>query len=165
MKKVNDIHAIVNNRKGAPGFWLHLLEWLRLLVLSLTRIKAFLAGLFFHEPDPPLENNILAETTTRHQKINTKKQTNMKPVNRYIKWGVTLLLVVFAKCAMAQSGGPYPLTGNDNVCIGQTKSYGVTENPGSTYAWTITPGTAGTDWVLALTSASGNTITVQWLTA
>jgi hypothetical protein len=99
--------------------------------------------LFFHEPDPPLENYILAETTTKHQEVKTKKQTNMKPVNRYIKWGVTLLLVVFANCAMAQSGGPYPLTGNDNVCIGQTKSYGVTENPGSTYSWTITPGAAG----------------------
>ena len=164
MKKVNDIHAIENKCSLLAGFWLHLLEWLRLLVLSLTRIKAFFAGLFFHEPDPPSENYILAETTTK-QKIKTQRQTNMKPVNRYIKWGVTLLLVVFAKCATAQSEGPFPLTGNDNVCIGQTKSYGVTENPGSTYSWTITPGAAGTDWVLTPTSASGNTITVQWLTA
>src|SRR5678816_1227674 len=125
MKKVNDIHATVDKDNRAMGFWLHLLQWLRLLMLSLTRIKAFLSGLFFHEPDPLLQDHILLETTTKHEEVKTKKQTNMKPVNRYIKWGVTLLLVVFAKCAMAQSGGPYPFTGNDNVCIGQTKSYGV----------------------------------------
>ena len=164
MKKVNDIHATVNKGNKAAGFWLHLLEWLGLLMLSLTRIKAFLSGLFFHEPDPLLQNHILSETTTKNREVRTKKLTDMKPVNRYIKWAVTLLLVVFANCAMAQTG-PYPFTGNDKVCVGQTKSYGVTENPGSTYSWTITPGTAGTDWVLTLTSASGNTITVQWLTA
>src|SRR5262245_1611622 len=125
MKKVNDIHTIENKCSGVAGFWLHLLEWLRLLVLSLTRIKTFITGMFLREPNPTSENHNLPETNTTHQKTKTKKQTNMKPVNRYIKWGVTLLLVVFAKCAMAQSGGPFPLTGNDNVCIGQTKSYGV----------------------------------------
>src|ERR1043165_82756 len=128
MKKVNDMHAIVNKSNQAAGFWLHLLQWLRLLVLSFTRIKVFLRGLFFHEPDPTLRNHTLSEATTKNKKVKTKKQTIMMPVNRYMKWGVTLLLVVFAKCAMAQSGGPYPNTGDDNVCVGQTKSYGVTEN-------------------------------------
>ncbi|ANE53220.1 hypothetical protein [Flavisolibacter tropicus] len=162
MEKVNDIHT---TSQRIARSWLHLLEWLRLLMLLLTRIKALGAGLFFHEPDPLPQDHILSKTTIKHEEVKTKKQTNMKLVSRYIKWGMTLLLIVFAKCVMAQSVGPYPFTGNDKVCVGQTKSYGVTENPGSTYAWTITPGIAGTDWVLTSTSASGNTITVQWLIA
>ena len=85
----------------------------------------------------------------------------MKPTNRYIKWGVMLLFVVFAKCATAQlSPGPYPFTGDDNVCLNQTKSYGVVDLPTSTYTWTITPGVAG-DWIVKPTGH--NTITVQWL--
>jgi hypothetical protein len=139
MKKLNDIQTATKKSNHSAG-WLHLLQWLRLLMLSLTRIKVFFTGLFFHEPDPLLQNHILSKATIKNEEVETKKLTNMKPVSRYIKWGVTLLLVVFAKCATAQSG-PFPLTGNDKVCVGQTKSYGVTQTPGSTYAWTITPGT------------------------
>jgi hypothetical protein len=64
----------------------------------------------------------------------------MKPTNRYIKWSVMLLFVVFAKFATAQvSPGPYPFAGDDNVCLNQTKSYGVVDVATSTYTWTITP--------------------------
>ena len=72
-----------------------------------------------------------------------------------------LLFAIFAKVATAQTG-PFQYTGDDNVCLNQTKSYGVTNVAGSTYSWTITPGTAGVDWNL---TSSGNTITVQWLKA
>src|SRR6185369_11555628 len=87
MKKVNDIQAIENKSSRVAGFWLHLLEWLRLLVLSLTRIKAFFAGLFFHEPDPPLENYILAETTIKHQELKTKKTNKYETGKQIHKMG------------------------------------------------------------------------------
>src|SRR5882672_2742571 len=138
MKKLSELHTAINKGSQAKSSWLPLLQWLRLLVLSLTRIKVFITGIFYHEPVIPPQNNILLNATTKTEKIKTKKLTGMKPANRYIKWGAMLLFVFFAKFASAQSG-PFPFTGNDNVCVGQTKSYGVTETPGSSYAWTITP--------------------------
>src|SRR5437773_1824295 len=163
MKKFSDTQIARNKRSQATNTWSALLQCLRLLVLSLTRMRIFIAGNVIQRPVPILQNHVLLKPTTKTEKIKTTKLTGMKPANRFIKWGVMLLFVFVATFATAQVG-PFPLTGDDNVCVGQTKSYGVTETPGSSYAWTITPGIAGTDWVLTLTSASGNTITVQWLT-
>ena len=110
----------------------------------------------------PFSKSYRLKPTTKTEKIKTIKLTDMKSVNKYIKWGIMLLFVVFAKCATAQvSPGPYPFTGDDNVCLNQTKSYGVVDVPTSTFDWTITPGVAGTDWIL--TPTGHNTITVQWL--
>jgi hypothetical protein len=158
MKKASDIHTMHKGYRGENS-WLPLLQWLRLLVLSLTRIKVSLAGIFFHKPVITSQNHILLETTTKTERIKISKLTGMKTANRFIKLGMMLLFVFFAKFATAQTG-PFPFVGNDNVCLNQTKSYGVTLNVGSTYSWSITPGANNVDWIL---TTSTNTITVQWL--
>ena len=159
MKKVNDLHTAINKSSQATSFWLPLLQWLRLLELSLTRIKIFRPGIVFYEPAIPSENDILLETPTQTETLKTTKLTSMNPAYRYIKWGVMLLFAFLTKFATAQTG-PFQFTGDDNVCMGQTKSYGVTNVAGSTYSWTITPGSEGVDWNLTI---SNNTITVKWL--
>ena len=161
MKKLNEIQTAVNKGNRVTNSWFVLLQWLRLLVLSLTRIKLFIAGNVVQRPAPKHPNHVLLKSTKTEQ-IKIKKLTSMKPTNRYIKWSVMLLFVVCAKFATAQvSPGPYPFTGDDNVCLNQTKSYGVVDVPTSTFDWTITPGVAGTDWIV--TPTGHNTITVQWL--
>ena len=161
MKKLNEIQTAVNKGNQATNSWLVLLQWLRLLVLSLTRIKLLIGGNIVQRPALKHQNPVLLKSTKTEQ-VKIKKLTSMNPTNRYIKWSVMLLFVVCAECATAQvSPGPYPFTGDDNVCLNQTKSYGVVNVPTSTYTWTITPGVAGTDWIL--TPTGHNTITVQWL--
>ena len=161
MKKLNDMQTAVNKGNQVTNSWLVLLQWLRLLVLSLTRIKLFIAGNIVQRPALNHQNQVLLKSTKTEQ-VKIKKLTSMKPTNRYIKWSVMLLFVVCAEFATAQvSPGPYPFSGDDNVCLNQTKSYGVVDVPTSTYTWTITPGVAGTDWIL--TPTGHNTITVQWL--
>lgn len=70
---------------------------------------------------------------------------------------LTFVLAVAATGLMAQ--GPYPQTGAHTVCIGATKSYGVIETAGSSYAWSINPPTAGSITV----GATPNLISVEWL--
>ena len=60
--------------------------------------------------------------------------------------------------------GPYANTGAQTVCLtGIAEPYGVINTVGSTYAWSVTGGTASTDWVL--TSNTSNLATVLWKTA
>ncbi|MGN6163410.1 MAG: hypothetical protein ACTHOF_02625, partial [Flavisolibacter sp.] len=160
MKKGNDLHTAMSKGSQASNSWLPLLHWLWLLVLSLTRIKNFLLNKAY-KPIKSFQKNVLLKAPTKTQTAKATKLTNMNPTHRYIKWGVMLLFAFLAKFAAAQTG-PYQFTGNDDVCIGQTKNYGVTKVPGSTYSWTITPGTEGVDWNLTITD---NTITVKWLKA
>jgi hypothetical protein len=47
MKTTNHI-TTMKKRLGDQNPWLSLLQWLRLLVLSLTRIKVLFAGVFFY---------------------------------------------------------------------------------------------------------------------
>jgi hypothetical protein len=160
MKTVKHLQTAIKKGIRATGSWLTLLHWLRLLVLSLTRIKSELPGKGFHEPAMPPKKYILLEAETKTKKLTTKL-TSMFPAHRYTRWGFLFLFVFLGKFATAQTG-PYQFTGNDDVCIDQTKNYGVTKVPGSTYTWTITPGTEGVDWNLTI---SDNTITVKWLKA
>jgi hypothetical protein len=156
MKKVN-VNTIINKSNGGESSWIALLQWLRLLVLSLTRIKVYMAGGPSDEPAANYKKDILLEAT-KIEKIKVPKLTGMKLTNRYTRWGLMLLFVFVAEFA----AGQFANSGNDNVCQGQTKSYGVQLNAGSTYAWSITPGVSGTNWVLTQIPP-GNTITVQWL--
>jgi hypothetical protein len=158
-----DIHTAINKGGKGPGAWLSLLQWLRLLVLSLARINHYKPDKAFNKPIQSFQNRILAENSTKTQTLTATKLTSMNPAHKYIKWSVLLLFAFMAKFTNAQtvpSPGPYPLTGNDNVCVGQTKNYGVTKVSGHSYSWSITPGTEGMDWNLTI---SDNTITVKWL--
>ena len=80
----------------------------------------------------------------------------MKTQTTFFAGLLTFVLAVAATGLMAQ--GPYPQTGAHTVCIGATKSYGVIETAGSSYAWSINPPTAGSITV----GATPNLISVEW---
>ena len=159
MKKFSNQYKPKNTGKQAGHFWLSLLQWLRLLVLSFNRGKDYLSGIFFHEPDNLVLNKMNIETTTPPKLTDNKKLPNMKPTKLLIKWGLMLLLAVCVTNAMAQTG-PYQFTGNDTVCLNETKQYGVTLNLGSSYVWSISPETGYT----MTPGATPNLISVTWTT-
>jgi hypothetical protein len=70
-----------------------------------------------------------------------------------------IMLIVTAMAANAQ--GPYPNTGPHTVCLNSNEPYGVINTAGSTYAWSIIPGTGGNGTI----SGTGNLITVLWTSA
>ena len=143
MRKGSNQYTTKTTGNHAGYFWLILLQWLRLLVLSFTRIKNCLSGFFFHEPGLPVLNKMNFETSTPPKIIDNIKLPNMKPAKLLTKWSLMLLLTVCATTVMAQTG-PYEFTGNHSVCANTTKEYGVPLNPGSAYQWTITPATGYT---------------------
>lgn len=49
------------------------------------------------------------------------------------------------------------------ICAGNTRTYQITNRASSTYAWTVSPGTAGVNWNLSY--PANNQVAVQWLTA
>ena len=53
-------------------------------------------------------------------------------------------------------------TGNYSICQGSTEAYWIQgPNPGSTFGWTITPGTSGTNWTI--TANNNSDILVNWI--
>jgi hypothetical protein len=74
-----------------------------------------------------------------------------------LKFSIILLLSVYSTGALAQSD-PNP---TQTVSVGN-EPYLVTATTGSTYTWTITPGTSGTEWKI---NGTGNNITVDWNSA
>ncbi len=87
------------------------------------------------------------------------KSLKMKSKNKIIKWAFLLLLILFGTTNLfAQTK-----TGDMSVCLNATEPYAVTDVPSSTFAWAVTTGTSGTDWIV--TTTAHNTITVQWLKA
>jgi hypothetical protein len=69
---------------------------------------------------------------------------------------ILMSLLLYASGARAQTDTSPAQT----VSIGN-EPYLVTATPGSTYTWTITPGTSGTEWRI---NGTGNNITVDWNT-
>jgi large repetitive protein len=136
-------------------FWLHLLQWLRLLILSLIRAKKVPENFFTHSAEPEL---VTVKSITQYQTINYSKINIMKSKNLLIKFCIMLLSFSGATGALAQ--GPYPNTGDHLVCLNATEPYGVVLNTGSTYAWAITPLTGGNGTITA--GATPNLITVNW---
>lgn len=74
-----------------------------------------------------------------------------------------LLLVLFTSAIGVMAQGPYPKTGNHQVCINATEPYGVVLTAGSTYAWSITPLAGGNGIITP--GATPNLISVNWTTA
>src|SRR5687768_8821588 len=105
MKKFSDTYKTKITGQQAGSFWLSFLLWLRLLVLSFTRKKEQLAGIFFHHPDTTVLNKLNSATITTPP-ITNQKLPNMKPAKLLIKWGLMLLLAVCVTNTMAQTG-PY----------------------------------------------------------
>ena len=144
--------------KHILNYCLHLLQWLRLLVLLLTRIKERTARQFLYIF---FKNKRTATTSNTPYQLSNHTKTNiMKFQTRSIKWSLLLLLFISNTKVLAQ--GPYPNTGNHQVCINATEPYGVVLNAGSTYAWSVTPLAGGNGTITP--GATPNLITVTWTT-
>jgi hypothetical protein len=89
------------------------------------------------------------------------KTKNMKSKKLLIKSFLMLLLFIGATHVMAQ--GPYPKTGDHQVCINAIEPYGVALTAGSTYAWSITPLAGGNGTITP--GATSNLISVNWTAA
>jgi PKD-like domain len=156
MKNINDQYKKGNISKTTGNFWICLLQWLRLLVLSLTRARDHLSGIIFHWPESPPTDKMILETITQHKIIKNKKLSIMKQANRHIKWVLMLVLTVCAMNASAQ----YPNSGPHSVCLNSTEPYGVTLTAGSTYAWSITPLAGGNGTIVS--GQGTNLISINW---
>jgi hypothetical protein len=131
------------NKSTIMTIWLQLIQWVRLLILSLTRVR---------------------ETKTQNEKKYPNqlsnifiKKNSMKSKSVFIKLGLMLLLFASSITTFAQ---PYPNTGDHQVCLNATEPYGVVLTAGSTYAWTITPLTGANGTITP--GATPNLITVNW---
>ncbi|THU30206.1 hypothetical protein FAM09_30355, partial [Niastella caeni] len=156
MKENSNPYKTKNTGRQARHFWSAFLLWLRLLVLSFTRNKEELEGIFFHERVPAFLNKMhLANIPT--PSLKNKKMPHTHSAKLLIKWGLMLLFTAFGTNAIAQA--PPPTPGDHSVCINTTKEYGVVLTTGSTYAWSITPNTGFT---LTPHPTYPNLITVTW---
>ncbi len=160
MRNYSKQYNIKKTCESTMTFWLQLLQWIRLLVLSLTRVRK-------RKPDRIFQTLRKAEVKMLSIKPNFQydithhtKTRNMNSKNIFIKWGIMLLLLFSATTAMAQ---PYPNTGDHQVCLNATEPYGVPLTVGSTYAWSITPLAGGNGTITP--GATSNLITVNWTTA
>lgn len=80
----------------------------------------------------------------------------MKTQVNILRWLLAILLFASVTGTMAQTNSDPTQT----VCIGN-EPYLITPSaiPGATYTWSITPGTAGTEWVI---NGTTNSITIDW---
>ena len=150
----NTYQAGTTTTKQTSHFWMHLLQWLRLLVLSLSRIKKATPD-FYKSPNSLSMNNEKANFS--YQIKTFFKTTIMKLHNGLLKMTIMLLLFVTATKAFAQ---PYPNTGNQSVCINSTQPYGVPLTVGSSYIWSVTPLAGGNGTITP--GVTSNLISVNW---
>ena len=90
------------------------------------------------------------------QSVNTTAMKSFK--YKYQLLSVLFLLLVASTGAMAQVGS-LTKTEAQTVCMGTVEQYGVVENAGSTYSWTLTPSDGGT------ISGNTNLINITWTKA
>jgi hypothetical protein len=157
MKNIKHQYKPVKASGLAIIFGEQLLHWLRLLVLSLTRIRK--RG-FENSIPASLVRPIEAKSNPTQQEINHSKIKFMKSQSWIIKWGIMFLSFIIGTNTMAQ--GPYPNTGNHSVCLNATEPYGVVLNAGSTYAWSVTPLAGGNGTITA--GVTPNLIIINWTT-
>jgi hypothetical protein len=158
MKKFSNQFKTKITGEHSGNFWQFLLQWLRLLTLSLTRVKDILFAIFFPNSIDPVTSKWIEKAPSYNQLLDRKKPSNMKPGSRILQFALILLLAVLTKNATAQT--PYQKTGDQTVCVNSTEPYGVGLNAGSNYAWTITPLTGGNGTITP--GATPNLITVNW---
>src|SRR5437773_11119101 len=111
MKNFKNKYKTANTIKQATSFWLSLLQWLKLLVLSYTRERKHPPGIYFHDPGDLVFNKKVSETNYQNQLERNNKLSIMKSLKRHIKWGVLLLLLIISATKGIAQGGPYLNTG------------------------------------------------------
>lgn len=156
MRKHYPIYQEDKTARSDGNFWLHRIQWLRLLVLSLSRVRERITRRRNSPAAQPASPVIQRSYSIMHT-LNQPKFINMKLTNRIIQWTLMLFLLFTGTKAFAQ---PYPNTGNHSVCLNATEPYGVILTAGSSYAWTITPITGGNGTITP--GATPNLITVNW---
>ncbi len=158
MKNFSSQDKLNNPVKLTKNFWVHLLQWLKLLVLSFARIRKSIAETFFQHFEK--RKIKMAKLFFQHQIIKYTKINIMKFQKLFLKLPIILLLLIGGTKAMAQ--GPYPNSGNHSVCLNAAEPYGVVLNAGSIYAWSVTPLAGGNGTIII--GATPNLITVNWTT-
>ena len=148
---MNNQHRIsdINKRESIKLFQLRL--WLTHLKSSGEEESE--ADIGMDLPEQTVFDSMEKGKRKRYQQIRINK---MKTKDRILKGLVMILLLLAGTMgAMAQVGS---LTNTDDqtVCIGSVEPYGVKDNLGSTYSWTITPSDGGT------ISATSNLADVEW---
>ena len=160
MKNFSNQYELKRPNKITRIFWLNPLQWLQLLLLFLTRIRKKITENFFpHHKEYQMEV-ITVQSIAQYQKINYTKTKIMQPQNLLIKLSMLVLFFISGTTVLAQ--GPYPNTGNHQVCINATEPYGVVLNAGSSYAWSVTPLAGGNGVITA--GPTPNLISVNWTT-
>ena len=85
-----------------------------------------------------------------------KTQNQITSESKSIIVKLILLILILLTAGRAWSQSDQSLT--QTVCQGN-EPYLVTATPGSSYSWSITPGTSGTEWRI---NGTGNSISVDW---
>lgn len=87
-------------------------------------------------------------------------KTKMRTSQRSWRWMIlSLVIACFPAFMGVKAQGPFPLLGNDTVCLNSNHNYGVINTAGSTYQWSIIPPAGGT-----ITGNGNNVISVLWQT-
>ncbi len=146
MRNIITPYQTENSVNPTRYFWLQLLQKFRLLRLTFKRININDTSLAIPKLifQPPTSNNI--------------KTTYMKLQQLLLK--CTMLLLLFAGGTNVIAQGPYPNTGDHQVCLNSVQPYGVVLTAGSTYAWSVTPLAVGNGTITP--GATPNLITVTW---
>ena len=162
MKNIKIFYSAKNTNKFYGNYWIRIIEWLKLLILSLTRAREKLANTILSQNKYPFMNYLIL----KNNEPQTNNKTIMKRSKQIIKW-CSMLLLLFLFATNASGQGPYPNSSpTQTVCLnGMPEPYGVANVPTSTFSWSISPGVAGTDWTLTSTSPNSNTISILWKTA
>jgi large repetitive protein len=161
MKNFSNQYKSERQGKLIMSLWLYPLQYLRLLIGSLARIRKNIFESFFLTNKEDGIKKLITKSIAQYQIINYTKPKKMKFQKLLIKCCMALLLFFSGTNAMAQV--PYPKTGDHLVCLNSTEPYGVPLNAGSTYAWSVTLLAGGSGTIAP--GATPNLITVNWTSA
>lgn len=90
--------------------------------------------------------------------IHLLNQNKMKSKNQILKGLALLFVLVMITIGAKAQVGTLTQTGAHTVCLNSNESYGVINNPGSIYTWSIIPASGGS------ITGNSNTISVHWTT-
>jgi len=94
--------------------------------------------------------------TTKNERNEQDSRSPLMLLRDISVGAVAIILLNFL--SISEVAGQTSQTLTQTVCTG-TEPYLVTATAGSAYAWTITPGVSGTNWLI---HGTGNSITVDW---
>jgi hypothetical protein len=149
-------HRISDNLNSSTVILFQLLLWLTHLKLSGGKRREPTIGLLLPEP------LIAGSMNRKERKINQHIKTNqMKAKNRIGKWLALLLMLMAGTTGVMADVGPLNKTGDMQVCLNSTESYGVMPTTDSKYTWKIISVSGGNGAITAGADPN-NVISVNW---